>query len=191
MLISKFDTNNIENKIMQFEKEYGISLPSQYKNFLMKYNGGYTPMTKFSIEDDSSSMEGFYGIGEVDMSLDKSYKSKYIPEWIEQGLLPITMDYFGNNIVIGVGKENEGIIYFADHEEGNRLIFLAEDLKSFFASCHSEVLDKNAIKSVEEREVNMIAKGLGDSITDGLRKVWQEEIDFQMKINQEEVILDD
>lgn len=191
MLISKFDTNNIENKILQFEKEYGISLPGQYKNFLLKYNGGYTPKTKFSVEDDSSSMEGFYGIGEVDMSLDKSYKSKYITAWIKRGLLPITMDYFGNNIVIGVKKKNEGIIYFCDHEKGNRLIFLAEDLKGFFSLCQSEVLDKNAIKSVEEREANMIAKGLGDSITDGLRKVWQEEIDFQMKINQEEVILDD
>lgn len=191
MFISKFDTNNIENKILQFEKEYGISLPSQYKKFLMKYNGGYTPKTEFSVEDDSSSMRGLYGIGEVDMSLDKSYISKYLPEWIDQGFFPITTDYFGNDIVIGIGKENEGIIYFCDHEEGNRLIFLAEDLKSFFSLCHSEVFDKNAIKSVQEREANMIAKGLGDSITDDLRKLWQEEIDYQRKLNQEEVILDD
>ena len=115
----------------------------------MKYNGGYTPQTDFSVEDDCSSIRGFYGIGEVDLNLDNSYISKYIPEWINQGFFPIATDYFGNDIVIGVKKENEGAIYFSDHEEGNRLIFLAEDLKSFFSLCHSEVLDKNSIKSIE------------------------------------------
>lgn len=191
MLISKFDTNNIENKILQFEQEYGISLPSQYRKFLMKYNGGYTPKTDFTVGDDSSSIRGIYGIGEVDLSLDNSYISEYIPEWINQGFFPVTTDYFGNNIVMGIGKENEGAIYFSDHEEGNRLTFLAEDLKSFFSLCHSEVFDKKTIKSIEEREANMMARGMGDRITDDLRKLWQEEIDYQSKLDQEEVILDD
>ena len=73
----------------------------------------------------------------------------------------------------------------------NRLTFLAEDLKSFFSLCHSEVFDKNSIKSIDEREANMMARGMGDRITDDLRKLWQEEIDYLSKLNQEEVILDD
>lgn len=38
VLISKFDTNNIDQNIIEFEKEYKISLPCQYRNFLRKYN---------------------------------------------------------------------------------------------------------------------------------------------------------
>ena len=47
MLISKFSNYNVEEKIIDLERQYEIILPTQYKNFLHKYNGGYTPKTKF------------------------------------------------------------------------------------------------------------------------------------------------
>ena len=40
MLISKFSNCNVEEKIIDIEKQYKIILPTQYKNFLHKYNGG-------------------------------------------------------------------------------------------------------------------------------------------------------
>lgn len=49
MLISKFNLENIKNKVSNFEKTYSITLPEQYKNFLWKYNGGYTPKTEFTV----------------------------------------------------------------------------------------------------------------------------------------------
>ena len=51
MLISKFSNCNVEEKIIDIEKQYKIILPTQYKNFLHKYNGGYTPKTKFKVEN--------------------------------------------------------------------------------------------------------------------------------------------
>ena len=47
MLISKFDTTDIEKKIADFESKHGISLPEQYRGFMLKYNGGDTPETEF------------------------------------------------------------------------------------------------------------------------------------------------
>lgn len=39
MLISKFSNCNVEGKIIDIERQYKIILPTQYKNFLHKYNG--------------------------------------------------------------------------------------------------------------------------------------------------------
>jgi hypothetical protein len=36
MLISKFDTTDIEGKVLAFEKKHNIILPEQYKAFLLK-----------------------------------------------------------------------------------------------------------------------------------------------------------
>lgn len=46
MLISKFSNNDVIKKIVDIEREHNIILPNQYKDFLCKYNGGYTPKTK-------------------------------------------------------------------------------------------------------------------------------------------------
>lgn len=64
-MISKFDTQDIEGKVTEFENLYGISLPEQYKHFLYRYNGGLTPDTKFKIGKESSDVRAFFGIGDV------------------------------------------------------------------------------------------------------------------------------
>ena len=68
MLISKFSNSNIEDKIADLEKQYEIILPIQYKNFLYKYNGGYTPRTGFKAKRITSDLRGFYGIGDVKLT---------------------------------------------------------------------------------------------------------------------------
>ena len=59
MLISKFLNSNVEEKIAAIERKYEIILPAQYKKFLDKYNGGYTPKTKFKAGKISSDLWGF------------------------------------------------------------------------------------------------------------------------------------
>ena len=66
MLISKFDNTNIGEFIMAFEKENNITLPEEYKRFLMKYNGGETPKTKFKLNKVNSDIKAFYGLGNAD-----------------------------------------------------------------------------------------------------------------------------
>ena len=89
-----------------------------------------------------------------------------------------------------LGDGNRGRIFFCDHEEGDKPECEWRDLKAFFADCHSERIDKNAIKSIEERESFMVLSGRGDYVTEGLRRTWQEEIDWYKEIRQQEVILD-
>ena len=63
MHISKFTTANIEERIQTFEAQYAVTLPEQYRGFLMKYNGGRTPETDFHGKKLSTDVRAFFGIG--------------------------------------------------------------------------------------------------------------------------------
>lgn len=184
MLISKFSNCNVEEKIIDIERRYEIILPTQYKNFLHKYNGGYTPKTKFKVGKISSDLRGFFGIGDVKLSLD----NVELEEWLEKNIFPIACDSFGNYLVIGLSNDDAGKIYFCDHEKGNE--YLTENLKDFFECCKSEKISDASRRSIKEREEALIAKGRGKIITDDLRKMWQAEIDKYGSMAQEEVLVD-
>lgn len=185
MLISKFLNCNVEEKIIDIEMQYDIILPTQYKNFLHKYNGGFTPKTKFKVGKTSSDLRGFFGIGDVKLSLD----NVELGEWVEKNSFPIACDSFGNYIVIGLSNNDADKIYFYDHENRNRLEFLTENLKDFIECCKSEKISEASRRSIKEREDALIAKGRGNIITDDLRKMWQAEIDKYGSMVQEEVLL--
>ena len=185
MLISKFSNSNIEDKVADLEKRYGIILPVQYKKFLYKYNGGYTPRTGFEIRKIESDLRGFYGIGDVDLSIEEVK----LEEWLEKSFFPIACDSFGNYIVIGLGNDNSGKIYFCDHEKGFKAGYMAENLQEFIKCCKSDKIKEASKRSIKEREEILIANGRGDIITDGLRQLWQAEIDKYGNMIQEEVVL--
>lgn len=184
MLISKFLNHNIQNHVTDMEEKYGIIFPSQYKDFLCKYNGGYTPKTTFKAGKISSDIRGFYGVGEVGLSLDEIAPE----EWLDKNVFPIACDSFGNYIVIGLRNDSSGKIYFCDHEKGYEIAFVAKDLIKFIKCCKSDKISEAATRSIEEREKALIARGRGHIITDDLRQMWQAEIDKYSNMVQEEVI---
>ena len=187
MLISKFDTTNIEQKIVGFESKYNIKLPNQYRQFMLRYNGGYTPETILKVgprrEENVSCFYGF-GMGE-EYGLDEHC---WLMEWIRHGFLPIADEFFGNEYVLGITSRNYGKVYFFDHEE-QMVEQVRNSFKDFIASCKSEKIGR--IASIREREETLIARGLAHNITDALRQAWQEEIDFYGNMVQEPVILDE
>lgn len=184
MLISKFADENVDEKVKELEEKYIISLPNQYKDFLCKYNGGYTPKTKFKVGEISSDIRGFYGVGNVKLSFD----TIQIGEWIEKNLLPIAIDSFGNYLLIGLRNDGNGKIFFCNHEAGNEVECIAENLKNFFKYCKSEKISETSKLSIKEREDALIARGRGAIITDALREMWQAEIEKYGNMIQEEVV---
>lgn len=111
--------------------------------------------------------------------------------WIEENVLPIACDSFGNHIVIGLGDENNGKIFFCDHEQGNKKEYIAENLKVFLQHCKSGEIDPASRLSIKEREEALIARGRGHVITEGLRQLWQAEIDKYENMVREEVIIEE
>lgn len=180
MLISKFGTIS-RDAISEYEDIHGIKLPEQYRYFIEKYNGGETPNTNFNFKGVSSDLKGMYGIGKVKFSLE----SVKVEEIQGKSYLPIGIDSFGNDILIGL---RDGAIFFKNHENG-QCRGIASSLKEFFDGCMSQAIKKSAIKSVEERERDLISRGRGEIITDALRDMWRVEINKYGSLSQEEVIL--
>ncbi len=185
MLISKFAGKNLTEQITALETEYHITLPSQYRDFLSKYNGGDTPKTKCKAGRISSDVRGFYGVGDVKLS----FHSMELKQWIDKSFFPIAGDSFGNYYVIGLDAEHYGKLFFCDHEQENKMEYVAENLKEFLRHCKSEKISEASKRSIKEREEELIAKGRGDIITDGLRQMWQAEIDKYANMVQEEVYI--
>ena len=159
--------------VADFERSYRVDFPSDYEEFLVKYNGGRTPKTEFRVGRIDSDVRCFFGIGDVENSV----HSLDLPEWLEQGVFPIAEDSFGNYIVMDI-KKAPGTVYFADHEEEFRLSRLTDSFIAFINKCKSRKVNmERATCPIEEREASMIADGNGALITDGLRKLWQAEID--------------
>ncbi len=187
MLISRFDNTNIEEHITLLEKQYNIVLPDEYKRFLLNYNGGMTPKTKFRINKVSSDVRGFYGLGNADKyyNFQKLIDNMNILEdYIEDNMLPIATTVSGDDIVIGISKEENGCIFFKYHDRGRKYIKLADTLCEFVSKCKSEKIGH--IETIEERKQRLIANGLGRRITESLIAAWQREIDKYANIHQEE-----
>ena len=186
MLISRFDNSNIEEHVAAFEKQQNIILPEEYKRFLLKYNGGETPETKFRLNKVNSDITAFYGLGNAD----KIYNFQrlidnmnILEEFIEDGMLPIAINDFGDHITIGLEKEKNGCIFFRYHDRGKKYIKLADTLCEFASKCKSEKIGH--IRSIDERKQSMIAKGMEKYITEATIKGWQAEIDVYAHIHQE------
>ena len=190
MLISKFDNTGIAKEIELFEQKYNFIFPEVYRNFLLKYNGGETPKSKFKIKKISSDIRAFYGFGYADehYHFDKIQKNNYFNEWMQEGVMPIAANVFGDYVMIGINNSNKGKIYFFYHDRHNKYIELSEDLEAFMSKCKSEKIGH--IQTIEERKQKLINNGNKKNITPALIKIWKEQINEYANMHQEEIVLD-
>ncbi len=187
MLISKFDNTNIKEHIAAFEKQNNITLPDEYRRFLLKYNGGMTPKTKFRINKISSDIRAFYGLGKADehYTFQKlTDNMNILADFIKDDMLPIASTSFGDWITVGLKGDDKGGIFFRYHDRPKKHIKLTDSLVEFMSKCRSEKIGH--IRSVEERKQSLIENGFAKNITESIIEIWQAEIDEYSGINQEE-----
>ena len=190
MLISRFDNNEASINVELLESTYDIVLPDEYKKFLIKYNGGKTPETKFKINGVSSDIQGFFGLGNAEDSyhFERLKNSVKMEEWLKSEMFPIAFNVFGDYIMIKVRNDKNKGIYFNYHDKPSKYIELAEDFISFVKECKSKKI--GYIRSIEERKNDLIRLGKGDKITPEKIAGWHAEINEYANIHQEEVEID-
>lgn len=185
MLIARFNYSDTANEIRKIENRYGIQFPQQYRDFLLHYNGGYTPKTKFKAKKIASDVKGFYGVGPVALPV----KQELLEAWMPKGLFPIACDSFGNYILLCIAGDNYGSVFFCDHEKGMATSLVANSFASFLRICKSDKIPEAARRSIEERKAILISNGRESAITPDLISMWQNEIDKYGNMVQEEVII--
>ncbi|MCC8399133.1 MAG: SMI1/KNR4 family protein [Rickettsia endosymbiont of Platyusa sonomae] len=122
------DYKIIFEDIEKIEKIKNCELPLNYKNFLLKHNGGRPGIATFDIQDNilsngeenGSSINWFYGIcldkNSIMCVYDIFYRIEVRDNRIPKELIPIAGDSFGNEICLCIQGENYGKVYFWDHE---------------------------------------------------------------------------
>lgn len=111
------------NDISQLESKYQISFPEQYKNHLLRYNGGTPEPSIFLFNEQgrqtNSRVKYFYAInsGEVDDLEEVIEIFKIEEKRMPNHILPIADDPFGNVVCISSGESDYGYVYFWNHEK--------------------------------------------------------------------------
>lgn len=109
-----------ESDVVQIEAQLGLSLPAEYRGFLLAHNGGYPEPDVFAIRnnpfDDHGLVHYFLCVEEGDV-----YN---LIEWVEDfrgrippDFLPVACDPGGNIICLSISGKDVGKVYFWDHEE--------------------------------------------------------------------------
>ncbi len=183
LLISKYGNGSAE-LVAGFERRFGISLDEEYRRFLIRYNGGYTPETRVKSDDFSSDVRYLYGLN-VKKNIDEKMLTAV---WLEKRCIPIGEDCFGNFFAIGTSESDKGSVYFCDHGKEFALTKIADSFGQFVNKCKSDEIDPHARMSPEEREAKFIAEGKAAKITDMRREMWKHEYEKFKDMIQEEVV---
>jgi hypothetical protein len=122
-----------EAAIANYEKELGFRLPEDYRQFLLKYNGGNRPSRSgfgYKYADgkaQSSAVDSFFGLG-----LEPTYnlKMNQNPQDKPDYLLMIGYD-LGSWLGIGITSETKGQVYIWEHCRQMDVILLAKSFHEF------------------------------------------------------------
>lgn len=142
-LINEFD-------VVAFEMKHDLVLPIEYRQFLLRHNGGVPLPCEFDFRS------GPYGDSAIDrfLSLDESQKHNLetllsqftiLEKRLSPHLIPIAEDTNGNFLCIGVQAEQAGKVFFWNHEEENdedeperNIYFLASSFDEFLSSLQTK-----------------------------------------------------
>ena len=119
-----------EKNICDFEKKYNITIPDEYKKFLLLYNGGKADRRRFTIRDDkgattTSSIMMFFPLSqETEHNLEEMYLHYNRGNIVPENFLPIGIDPADSLICLSIKGKDRGYVYFCDldyFEEDNEL----------------------------------------------------------------------
>jgi cell wall assembly regulator SMI1 len=130
-----------DKEVAYIEKKIGYCLPNEYREFLLKHNGGKCPNRGFVFMENSqesdSEVRSFYAVGGINGYYDLEenmdiyiFDEKRLPDFY----IPIAEDDLGNLICISGDESDYGYIYFWDHEkegEKENMYIIADSFNKF------------------------------------------------------------
>ena len=108
-----------EQDVFELDQQLGRPIPFDYRDFLLKHNGGSPTPECFHIRGNRAGDIGiinwFYGLTS-DEDYDIREAVLTLRERIPAHFLPIGDDPGGNQLCISLAGEDAGTVYFWDHE---------------------------------------------------------------------------
>ena len=155
-----------DERLVTLENMLGVTLPQDYRDYLLEYNGrGFEKNTFEVFEGEYSIVHHVYRISNDNDYFDlmNSYKNgKSIDHEEGRKFLIIADDNVGNDIILSLAADSFGEIYFYDNDTiGTKFIKLAQSFSEFCSSLFDlqdvsvyentidEALDKKDLKLLE------------------------------------------
>lgn len=138
-----------EKDISEVETQIGKKFPEQYREFLLKNNGGHPDLSAFKIKwkSDQDWAEGYdFGLLEYFLAIDPDRSADFMDyydtfdERIPSSTIAIGFDPGGNLVLLGTEADNKGKVYFwmhsyetdeDDEADYSNVGFIAESFKEF------------------------------------------------------------
>lgn len=142
-----------EDKLTVFEGDIGTQLPEEYRQFLLRHNGGviFPDTIKYFEEfnlDASTVIDRLLGLEADQYFTITRYKDTFAHR-IPANLLPIATDVGGNVVCIAISGQKRGQIFFWHHEYPDDNEELpGKDNLFFIASNFLEFLNKLYVENV-------------------------------------------
>ena len=139
MIIKNAGSPLQEADLKAFEAEFDIALPSEYREFLLLYNGGDPKPDTFNYQGrlgiNASDLRHFRSIDELAIPVQNIRDGKIIPS-MPQNFIPIGHDSGGNAICISTSSHDLGEIYFWEHDVGeiDHIHLVANSFNEFVAN---------------------------------------------------------
>ena len=119
------------------EGRLGIKIPLQYRQWLLKYNGGRPIPSGFRFKREAgpytdSTIAWFFAVydGKFENFETKYRFWKITTKRVPGDLVPIARDPFGNLICLSFSGDDQGRVYFWNHEEEG------EEGPATYENCH-------------------------------------------------------
>jgi len=100
--------------LSDFEKKHSLSLPDDYKNFLLEHNGG-APVPSAN-RTPETIVQWIYGIHQGEDWASLEWHIEILDKRIPSKTLPIANDAGGNKFLLSLRPDTYGEIWFWDHE---------------------------------------------------------------------------
>lgn len=127
-----------EVDLLKMEEELGEKIPTQYRKFLLKFNGGTPSPDIVDIEglsDSPTDVQEFFGIGVSDESSDLSWNKEVFSDRIPARMLPIACDSGNNVFCVSLSGNDQGKIFYVDLQSGESTQYLvAESFDNFLSN---------------------------------------------------------
>lgn len=137
LIISKPEVPATLHEIDEFETKFNISLPKDYKEFLLENNGGDAKFMLFPNKttywEGGISIDRFFSLNEIEESLKniESYEDwEPIVECMKKGSLIIAMEGL-TNVSIGIKDFNFNSIFVSNYTEGLDIEIISSSFDEF------------------------------------------------------------
>nr|WP_158231473.1 ankyrin repeat domain-containing protein [Gaetbulibacter sp. 4G1] len=151
-----------QQDILSFEKLMGVTLPTDYKGFLLENNGGRPNPNIFKTinKEFETDIQFFFGITEGIYSIKDNY-TQFIKRNNEE-FLPIAIDSGGNLVLLEIKSNN---IFYLDKDTEDKF-FISDNFSDFISNLYKlEISENDFDRAIRTQDIDYFKNRIENGVS--------------------------